>query len=393
MNFIQRELGLEILAMANQYPVVTLIGPRQSGKTTLIKQIFPVKPYISLENPDERSFALSDPRAFLERYPQGAILDEIQRVPQLLSYIQGIVDERNIAGMFLLTGSHQLALHEAVSQSLAGRTALLKLMPFSIKELLNAGVNLSLDDYLFHGFYPRVHKNNLNPTKFYRDYVQTYVERDVRQMIHVRDLTVFQHFLKLCAGRIGQIFNSQGLANELGVSHSTIKNWLSVLEASFLIFRLAPYFENFGKRVIKSPKLYFNDVGLACYLLDITSSQQLIRDPLRGHLVENLVVSELVKTQLNQGLEPSLYFYRDSNQNEVDVLYKTGAQLIPIEIKSAKTFNNEFLKGLRYFKNIAQQRCPTGIVIYAGTQEQDIDIFRVLNFKNSAAALATEFKD
>lgn len=390
MEIITRELSPELLDMAGQYPIVTLIGPRQSGKTTLTKQLFPDKPYVSLENLDERNFAHSDPRGFLERYPQGAILDEIQRTPELLSYIQGIVDQQNIPGMFILTGSHQLALHESVSQSLAGRTALLKLMPFSLTELLSQDIDLSLDDYLFHGMYPRIYKSHLNPTKFYRDYVQTYVERDVRQMINIKDLTLFQHFLKLCAGRIGQIFNSHSLSNELGVSHSTIKNWLSVLEASFLIFRLTPYFENFGKRIIKSPKLYFNDVGLASYLLDITSAEQVARDPLRGNLVENLVISELIKHQLNKGIEPTFYFYRDSNHNEVDVLFKTGAHLIPIEIKSAKTFNDNFLKGLRFFKSIALQRCPMGILIYAGSQEQRINIFHILNFKHAAAILDSE---
>lgn len=274
MDLLDRDLTHELHQMALSYPVITLLGPRQSGKTTMVRKLFPHKPYVSLENPDERALAESDPRAFLERFPQGAILDEIQRQPQLLSYIQGIVDEKETLGLFILTGSYQLELHESITQSLAGRTAILKLLPFTIAELSAYNVQLTLDDYLLHGMYPRIYKNNLNPNKFYRDYVQTYVERDVRKMINIKDLSLFQNFLKLCAGRIGQIFNAQHISNELGISYHTVNNWLSILEASFLVFRLQPYFENFGKRIIKSSKLYFTDVGLATYLLDISTTEQ-----------------------------------------------------------------------------------------------------------------------
>lgn len=381
MNLLKRQITSELMTMALNYPVVTILGPRQSGKSTLVKHAFTHKPYVSLENPDERSFAQHDPRGFLDRFPHGAILDEIQRVPQLLSYIQGIVDENEQKGFYILTGSHQLELHESITQSLAGRTAILKLLPFNIAELGSLQLN-NLDDYLFHGMYPRVFKDSLNPTKFYRDYVQTYVERDVRRMVNIKDLSLFQHFLKLCAGRIGQVFNSNGLSNELGVSNHTIKNWISILEASFLIFRVQPYFENFGKRIIKSPKLYFTDVGLAAYLLDIISVEQIVRDPLRGNLVENFVISEIVKQRLNMGYEPSIYFYRDSNHNEVDVVFKFGNQLIPIEIKSSKTFNPHFLKGIHYFKSITETRSPLGVLIYAGNQEQCVNNVFVYNFKN-----------
>lgn len=387
MHLKERDLGPEIEAMASQYPVVTIIGPRQSGKTTLVKKLFPHKPYVSLENLDERSFAQEDPRAFLERFPQGAILDEIQRQPNILSYIQGIVDETDQKGMFILTGSHQLELHESITQSLAGRTAVLKLLPFSIAELSKDNTHLSLDDFLLHGMYPRIYKDNLTPSKYYRDYVQTYVERDVRKMINVKDLALFQQFLKLCAGRIGQIFNSSNLSNELGVSHHTVQQWVSILEASFLVFRLQPYFENFGKRHIKSPKLYFTDVGLATYLLDIYSVEQVARDPLRGNLVENFVICDFFKNRLNQGYEPSFYFYRDNNNNEVDLLFKSGNQLFPIEIKAARTFNSMFLKGLKYFQNLVKERCPGGVLIYAGDQEQRIDAFQVYNYKQVEKAL------
>lgn len=382
MHIIAREISHELLDMSKHYPIVTVLGPRQSGKTTLVKKLFPQKEYVSLENLDERNFANSDPRGFLERFPDGAIFDEIQREPALLSYLQEIVDNADTNGLFILTGSHQLELHASITQSLAGRTAILKLLPFTLSELSEHLPVQTLDDYLLTGMYPRVYKNNLNPTKFYRDYVQTYIERDVRKMINLKDLDLFQKFLKLCAGRIGQIFNKQNLSNELGVSSSTVSNWLSVLEASFLVFSLPPYFENFGKRMIKSPKLYFTDVGLAAYLLDIHTPQQLARDPLRGQLVENLVISEFLKNQFNRGFEAGLYFYRDSNQNEVDLLFKSGNQLIPIEIKSSKTFHHDFLKGIKYFQSIVPDRMPFGMLIYAGEQEQKIEFTHLFNYKS-----------
>jgi predicted AAA+ superfamily ATPase len=382
MKTLKRDMANEAQEMAKVYPVVTLIGPRQSGKTTLIKELFPDKPYVSLEDLDEKNLAENDPRGFLARFPDGAILDEIQRVPALLSFLQGVVDRAEKKGLFILTGSHQLALHESISQSLAGRTAILKLLPFDINEVTAITKTFSLDDYIYHGMYPRIYKDNINPTKFYRDYVQTYIERDVRQMIQIKDLTLFQKFLKLCAGRIGQVFNSHGLSNELGVAYHTVSNWLSILEASFIIFRLQPYFENFGKRMIKAPKIYFTDVGLASYLLDITSVQQIARDPLRGSLVENFIISECLKRRLNKGFEPSFYYYRDSNHNEVDLIFKSGQYLIPIEIKAAQTFHIQFLKGLEYFKKLAGDRCLHGYLVYAGEQEQRVNDFYIYNFKH-----------
>lgn len=392
LNNIPRDMHNELIAMAKSYPVVTLLGPRQSGKSTLVREVFKTKPYLTLENPDERSFALSDPRGFLARFPEGVVLDEIQRAPELLSYIQGIVDEKEQKGFYILTGSHQLALHESITQSLAGRTAILKLLPLSLDELSQENVKFSLDEYLFHGMYPRIYKHGLNPTKFYRDYIQTYVERDVRQMINVKDLTLFQHFLKLCAGRVGQIFNSNSLSNELGVSYHTINNWVSILEASFLVFRLQPYYENFGKRIIKSPKLYFTDVGLATYLLDIHSIDQISRDPLRGGLVENFMIGEFVKVRLNEGYEQSFYFYRDSNQHEIDLIFKTGNNLIPIEIKASKTFHPDFLKGITYFQNLSQGRSPVGVLMYNGDQEQRIGATQIYHFTNVKKAISEIFR-
>ena len=375
-----RAIANECKKMSKSYPVLTIIGPRQSGKTTLVKSIFAKKPYMSLEDTDVREFATSDPRAFLAKYPKGAILDEIQRAPELLSYIQTIVDNKQTAGMFILTGSHQLSLQQAITQSLAGRTAIVTLMPLTIAELQQ---DLSLDDYIHQGFFPRIHTQKLDPSKAYRNYIQTYIEKDVRQLINLKDLKTFQHFLKLLSGRIGQLVNCSSLANDLGISYHTVNNWLSVLEASFIVFRIQPYYENFGKRIVKAPKVYFTDVGLATYLLDIENTEQLARDPLRGHLVENLILMELVKTRLNQGLDPHLYFYRDQQGNEVDVIYKSGNSLIPIEIKASQTFHSDFLKGLNYFANLVGKRCKKGYLVYNGNIEQKIHNFKILNFKNS----------
>lgn len=383
MPDFKRSIESELLSASEEYPVVTITGPRQAGKTTLVKSVFPHKVYINLEAPDIRAAAEEDPRGFLNTIPHGGILDEIQRVPSLLSYIQIIVDEQNIPGMFILTGSHQLALHEAITQSLAGRTAILNLLPLTISELSQGGIDLSLDNYLLNGFLPRVYADKLNPTKAYRNYLQTYVERDVRQILHVRDLRLFQHFIKLCAGRIGSVLNKESLGNELGISSHTINQWLSVLEASFIILQIAPYFENFGKRVIKSSKLFFTDIGLATYLLGIENTEQLIRDPLRGFLVENLVVLELVKTRLNQGLEPNLYFYRDNHQNEVDLIYKQSNDLIPIEIKASQTYHPAFLKSIKFYETIANSRVKKGYLVYAGQHEQQIGNINIVNFKHA----------
>lgn len=382
-----RSIEKELVQMAKDYPVVTLLGPRQSGKTTLVRGTFPKKPYVNLEDPEVRELALTDPRRFLEQFPEGGILDEVQQAPILLSYIQVIVDETKQKGMFILTGSHQLELHQAISQSLAGRTALLSLLSMTLEEIENAGYELSLDEALFMGGYPRIFRDELDPTKTYRNYFATYVEKDVRQLINIKDLMMFQKFIRLCAGRIGQVLNLNSLSNDVGVSSHTIKHWISILEASFIIFRLPPCYENFGKRMIKSPKLYFTDVGLACYLLGIQNPEQISRDPLRGNLIENLIVLELMKHRFNAGNDPALYFYRDIGGNEVDLLFQKGRELIPIEIKAAQTFNKEFLKGLHYFQKVAGTRSKGGFVIYAGRSEQQIGEFHLLNYKNAPALL------
>jgi uncharacterized protein len=386
-DVFKRQMSKELKSASKKYPVVTVTGPRQTGKTTLVKDVFPDKPYANLEALGTRELADADPIGFLDRYPDGAVLDEIQRCPQLLSEIQVRVDNAQTNGMFILTGSHQIGLRNAIAQSLAGRTAILHLLPMSMEELNDEGIQYSLDEILLQGCFPRVYKEEMNPSKMYNNYVQTYLERDLRQMIEVKNLHLFHRFLKLCVGRIGQLFNKESLAGEVGVSAKTIGHWLSILEASYLVFLLPPYFENFGKRVIKSPKLYFCDVGLAAFLLGIETVSQMERDPLRGNLVENLVILELIKGRWNRGLEHHLYFYRDSQQNEVDVLYQRGHELVPIEIKAAKTFNRSFLKGLSSFKILAGERCQDPVMIYSGSGEQTVHDVQLLHFSHASRAV------
>lgn len=376
---IKRQMQAELLQMAAEYPVVTLMGPRQSGKTTLVKASFPQMPYVNFESPQMRLLAEEDPKGFLANYRDGAIFDEIQRVPDLLSDIQVIVDENKRNGQYILTGSHQLLLHEKISQSLAGRTALLNLLPLSLIELMSEKSCNDENQLMYEGFLPRIHSDKQQATKAYRSYLQTYIERDVRQLIHLKDLSTFQKFIAVCASRIGQLINYESMANELGVSSNTVKHWLFVLEASYVIFKLQPYHANIGKRLTKSPKLYFIEVGLATYLLGIESPQQIQRDPLRGQLFENLVVLELMKQRYNRGLNPNLYFYRDQ-QHEIDVVYKKAHELIPIEIKSAKTFNPQFFKGIHYFAQIFFSECSEAYLIYAGENEQAIGWRRLINY-------------
>jgi len=377
---IERDIIGELKRSAAEYPVVTILGPRQSGKTTLARMAFPDKPWMSLEDPDTRMAAEADPRGFLGQFPAGAILDEVQRLPVLLSYLQGIVDQEGGKGRFILTGSHQPRLHEAVSQSLAGRTAVLTLWPFSFAELRCYAHALDAFDLIVRGCYPRVHEEKLDPRRFYNSYLQTYVERDVRALIQLRDLSAFQKFLVLLAGRVGQVVNLASLANDVGVSAPTLRQWLSVLVASYLVFELPPWFENIGKRVIKSPKLYFADVGLAAFLLGIHTAEQASRDPLRGNLYENLVISDVMKRFCNAGQRPELYFYRDTHGNEVDLLIRRGRKLTPVEIKSASTFSVDFLKGIRRFgEAVGEEVLTDGFVLFNGVQSHVVHGVCALN--------------
>ena len=310
MAYFKRTIESIISNLASNYPVVTITGPRQSGKTTLCRKVFRHKPYANLESPDIRQFAIDDPRGFLAQFPDGAILDEIQRAPDLTAYIQPMVDEDQRNGLFILTGSQQFEVSNTINQSLAGRTGLVKLLPFSLDEIQSAIDPPQVNDLLYHGFYPRIWDKQLNPTQVLGDYYETYVERDLRQLVAIKDLNLFQRFVRLCAGRVGQLLNTSNLANDAGISHTTAGNWLSLLEASYVIFLLQPFFANISKRLVKSPKLYFYDVGLASYLLDIENTEQISRDPLRGSLFENMVIAEALKYRFNQGKKSNLYFYR-----------------------------------------------------------------------------------
>ena len=380
--YIKRVIEKYLHDAIRQYPVVTILGPRQSGKSTLVKQAFPERLYVNLEYPDDRLKIEYDPRGFLESIPeQGVIIDEIQRYPQFLSYIQAYADAKNKNGLFILTGSHQLALHEAISQSLAGRTAIIKLLSLSLKELEGFHDKYALDDLMWMGGYPKLFNEQIDVRRYYQDYIATYVEKDVRQMLHIKDLGLFQKFLIIIASRIGQLIDYQSVANDVGVSSNTIKQWCSILSASFVSFELKPYFENIGKRVIKSPKLYFYDTGLLCSLLGIHRVEQLKAHPLRGLIFENLVIVEMMKRFYNNWLTPELYFFRDSHQNEVDLLVRHSLQYIPIEIKSAQTFHMEFLKGLDWLHKIAPDKFIGGYVIYSGVT-QSLKLYKLLNIFN-----------
>jgi predicted AAA+ superfamily ATPase len=356
--------------LVHKYPVVTVTGPRQSGKTTLCRKVFPQKPYVNLEAPDERKFALDDPRGFLNAYQEGAILDEIQRTPDLLSYIQPMVDADSTPGKFILTGSQQFNIRETLSQSLAGRTGLLTLLPFDWNEV-RPYLNLSnTDSVLLHGFYPRLHHMQINPSQAMADYFETYVQRDVRQLMQIRHAGMFEKFVRLCAGRIGQLLNLQSLGNETGISHTTAREWISILEASYIIFQLPPWHANISKRLIKTPKVYFWDVGLAAYLLGLEEENQVSRDPLRGGLFENVVVAEMFKQFYHRGKRPRLFFYRDSTGNEVDLVLERGHDLALIEIKSGQTVTNHFFQGLNSFSKVAKERIRGGMVVYGGAKRQ-----------------------
>ncbi len=389
---IKRIISKELLQSASEYPVVTILGPRQSGKTTLVRATFPDMTYISLEDPDVRQAAEADPRGFLGQMPDGGILDEVQRLPVLLSYIQGIVDKAGRAGLFLLTGSHQPKLHEAISQSLAGRTAILTLWPFSLSELRHYKRSSGSFDLIVQGCYPRLHEENLEPRRFYNNYLQTYVERDVRALIQLRDLAQFQRFLTLLAGRIGQLVNFSSLSNDVGVSSTTIKKWISVLKASYVVFELPPFFENVRKRVVKSPKIYFTDPGLAAFLLGIHTEEQASRDPLRGGLYENLVIADIIKGALNRGIRPDVYFFRDSHGNEVDLLIREEGVIVPVEIKSAETFSTEFVKGLERFRALDLKHLAAGTVLYNGEKSfsvRGVGVFNPLFVEDIWDALTT----
>ncbi len=364
-NMIIRDAKQTLISLSRQFKAVAVVGPRQSGKTTLVKSVFKQLPYVNLENPDIRNFAINDTRGFIEQYKQGAILDEAQRVPELFSYLQQILDESNQPGKFIITGSNNFLLQENISQSLAGRVGYLFLLPFTSREL---NLDTNLNKILHEGLYPPIYDQLVEPAKWYLNYIRTYIERDVRQIKNITNLHLFEKFLRLCAGRIGQLLNMSSLAIEAGVDSKTIASWIGVLEASFIIFRLQPHYVNFNKRLVKMSKLYFYDTGIVCSLIGIKNEQQLFLHHLRGSIFENFVITELIKNKYNKAEANNLYFWRDNSGNEIDIVCDNADNLLPVEIKSGKTITDEYFKSLNFWQRISGEK--TGKIIYAGKNTQ-----------------------
>jgi uncharacterized protein len=367
---INRIISSKLIEFTKKFPIISLTGPRQSGKTTLLRHILPNYRYVSLENPDNRNFAIDDPNGFLKTYNQFVIFDEVQRVPELFSYIQTKVDEDKIMGQYILSGSQNFLLLEQISQTLAGRVAVLKLLPLSYAELQNSNLlSENIAENIFKGTYPATYDRQLSSDEFYPSYLETYIQRDVRNLLDIKDLRSFQTFVKLCAGRIGQPLNLSSLANDCGISSPTAKAWLSILESSFVVFTLSPYYQNFNKRLIKSAKLYFYDTGLACHLLNMSDAQQVETYYQRGSLFENAIISEIMKNRLNQAKNQTLYFWQDSNKNEVDLLEEIGQTINLYEMKYSMTITKEHLKNLQLFRNISETK-GVNYLIYAGEETQ-----------------------
>ena len=388
-KIVPRAADKMCVELAETFPVVAITGPRQSGKTTLAQSTFPNKQYVSLEDPDVREVALSDPRGFLSALIDGAIIDEVQWAPELFSYLQGIIDKDRSNGRFILTGSHQFLLDQQISQSLAGRAGYLKLLPLSYRETRHGtGIRLNSNEMLWKGFFPSTAIHGADPRLWFGAYVQTYLERDVRQLINVRDLSSFQTFLRLCAGRTGSLLDIGALCNEASVDYKTAKRWLSVLEASYVIHLLKPYHSNYRKRLIKTPKLYFLDTGLVSWLLGIKEHSQLEQHPLRGHVFETLVFSEVLKYQYNQAEPSNLFFWRDSHKNEIDFLLDRGLSRLAIEVKSGQTLNASFFAGLDYWKRLDPGRNDGTLLIFSG--DEVINRYRghkIANWRNLEIAL------
>ena len=380
---ISRTLSAAILDHSKKMPVIAVTGPRQSGKTTLVKSVFPDYTYLNLEYPDVRTRALEDPRLFLQSESPGLILDEVQRAPELFSYIQGIVDEQQTPGHFILTGSQNFLLLENISQSLAGRVSLFTLLPLSLDEI-NSQYPLADNSLatILKGGYPRLYDKELQPNELYPSYIQTYIERDVRQIVNVKNIHLFQTFIRLCAGRIGQIFNASSLANEIGVDYKTIQSWMSILQASYIIFLLQPYHKNFNKRLVKSPKIYFYDTGLACSLLGIRSEEDLQVHFLKGELFESLVISELFKQKFHNNLPTNFYYWRDNSGHEIDCIIEDGPRLKAVEIKSGITINSSFFKGLDFWQKLTGAEAGHCFLVYGGTERQTRSKAKVFGWRD-----------
>lgn len=376
---IERTLASKVTSLAQKFQVITLTGPRQSGKTTLVRATFPDLPYVSLEEPDIRQIALTDPRGFLSNYPNGVILDEIQNTPELFSYLQRIVDE-NRQIQFILTGSSNFLLMEKISQTLAGRTAVLHLLPFSLQEL--EPLADSYENMIFKGQYPRIYDRAIPPTDFYPSYIQTYVDRDVRMIKNIGDINAFIQFTQLCAGRIGQPLNNASLANDAGISPNTAKSWLSILESSYILYRLQPYHRNFNKRLIKSPKLYFYDTGVACSLLGIREQEQVNLHYMKGSLFENLILNEFIKHSFNRGENRQPYYWQDNHGKEIDCLLVNGEKVTAVEIKSGKTMSTSYFENLNYWRSLAALPENQEFVVYGGDQSMQTDAGTLISWKN-----------
>ena len=388
--FIKRALSHSLIEAASEFPVVSIMGPRQSGKTTLAQTAFPNHAYISLEDFDIRTLAQTDPRKFLTDYPteSGIILDEIQHVPMLLSYMQTIVDREKKNGYFIVTGSQNFLVDQSITQTLAGRMAVLTLLPLSLQELTEASLlPEKIDNLIYTGFYPKAHATNTSIDRLYSNYIRLYVERDVRQIKNVADLNTFQRFMRICAGRTGQLLNLTSLGNDCGVNQGTIKAWISLLEASYVIFLLHPYYKNFGKRLIKTPKLYFIDTGIACSLLQIRSEKELSTHYLRGNLVESMIIADLLKQQYNNEEQPSLYFWRDTAHHEIDCIIDKAGHTIPVEIKAGQTVVSDFFKELQYWEKTTENQQSPKYLVYGGTENQNWPHAQVISWKTAGSLI------
>ena len=381
---IDRTLSKKIISIIKGFPIITLTGPRQSGKTTLVRWLFPKYEYINLENLNDLHAVQEDPLRFLKAYSStGVIIDEAQKLPELFSYLQGIVDESKQMGKFILTGSQNFLLLEKITQSLAGRVAVFHLLPFGLSELEQAGrTQESLDKILFTGCYPVLYDRNIEPQDYYPFYIQTYIERDVRSIKNIGNLSTFQRFIKLCAGRTGQLINFSSIGNELGINYKTVSSWISILEASFIIYLLKPHYKNFSKRLVKQTKLYFFDTGLLCSLLDIQNPIQLNSHYLRGNIFESYIVTEYIKMRYHAGLVPNAFFWRDSTGHEIDLLLEEGENFKAIEIKSGETINSDFFKGLTYYGNLSALSKENRFLIYGGLKNYRRTAAKVLSWKN-----------
>ena len=381
MVYIPRLMAKELKESVREYPVTALLGPRQSGKTTLAKKIFPHKEYVSMEDLDKRQFALQDPRGFLDTFKSGAVIDEVQRVPELLSYIQTKVDRERKKGRFILTGSNQFLLEEKITQSLAGRVSLLRLLPLSLQELAPYGKTENLFEVIFKGFYPKLYGENIRPARWLDNYRDTYINKEVRLVRNIGNSSQFNVFLKMCAGRVGQLINLQSLANDCGVVQNTIKSWLSVLESGFIIKKLSPYYRNFNKRLTKASKIYFYDTGLLCRLLSIRTPGEIATHSLKGPLFENLVFAEMEKHFFNQGLLPPLYFWRDKQGREIDFLIDEKPLLKTVEVKAGQTLTSGFFKNTAFFQSLTDDPVRS-YLIYAGAENQIRKTLKVLSWKS-----------